>query len=111
MMNLPVLNDFIEKHHNEQFYKKGATYPANGYVADPERVAFLQTDKNMYGVPFLGPELIANDNSDNITADITNSEEGLDESVEGTPLVTSTDVKEEAPPKQTRKRTQRSGEK
>ncbi|PTY77357.1 hypothetical protein B5V89_14850 [Heyndrickxia sporothermodurans] len=52
-----VLNDFIEKYHENTLYKKGEEYPKEGFKADPKRVAFLQTDKSKYKKAFLGPEI------------------------------------------------------
>jgi hypothetical protein len=54
-----VLHDFIEKEHGNMLYKKGETYPKAGFQADPERVSLLQSNKNKYKKPFLGPELKA----------------------------------------------------
>jgi hypothetical protein len=56
-MKYPVLNDFIEKFHKNMLYKKGETYPKEGFEADPERVKYLQSEKNKYKIPFLGPEI------------------------------------------------------
>jgi hypothetical protein len=53
-MKYPVLNDFIEKFHEDKLYKKGEEYPKEGFEAEPKRVAFLQTDKNGYNKSFLG---------------------------------------------------------
>jgi len=63
-MPFEVLNDFIEKHHEDTLYKKGEKYPKNDYEAVPDRVAFLQIDKNKYGIPFLGPELNKKENTE-----------------------------------------------
>jgi hypothetical protein len=52
-----VVNEFIEKEHKDVLYKSGEVYPKEGYEAEPERVAFLQSDKNKYKRAFLGPEL------------------------------------------------------
>ena len=54
-MKYPVLNDFIEKYHKNTLYKKGEIYPKEGFDADPERVKYLQSEKNKYKIPFLGP--------------------------------------------------------
>jgi hypothetical protein len=54
-LKYPVLNDFIEKFHENVLYKKGETYPKEGFEADLERVKFLQSEKNKYKIPFLGP--------------------------------------------------------
>lgn len=56
-MKYPVLNDFIEKYHNDALYKKGDLYPKDGFEADPERVKYLQSDKNQYKIPFLDSAL------------------------------------------------------
>ncbi|OAT73758.1 hypothetical protein [Parageobacillus thermoglucosidasius] len=60
-MKYPVLNDFIEKYHKNTLYKKGEIYPKEGFKADPERVKYLQSEKNKYKIPFLGPEIKEND--------------------------------------------------
>lgn len=52
-----VLNDFIEKEHKDLLYKAGETYPKAGFEADPKRVEYLQSNKNVYKKAFLGPEL------------------------------------------------------
>lgn len=57
MPEYKVLNDFQEKYHKNTLYKKGETYPKGPYKADPERVAFLQTDDNEYKTVFLGEEV------------------------------------------------------
>lgn len=57
MMGYKVLNDFIEKDHNHTLYKSGEEYPKEGFEADPERVAFLKTNKNKYNTTFLGKEI------------------------------------------------------
>lgn len=56
-MKYPVLNDFIEKYHNGALYKKGDLYPKEGFEADPERVKYLQSEKNSYKIPFLGHDV------------------------------------------------------
>jgi hypothetical protein len=56
-MFFPVINSFIEKEHKGITYNVGETYPKEEFQADPERVAFLQSDDNEYGIAFLGPEL------------------------------------------------------
>lgn len=48
-----VLNDFIEKNHKNEVYRKGDTYPKQGFNADSNRIAFLQEVHLSYGVPFL----------------------------------------------------------
>jgi len=55
-MKYPVLHDFIEKFHKGILYKKGEEYPKEGFQADPERVKYLQSDKNPYKKAFLGKE-------------------------------------------------------
>jgi hypothetical protein len=56
-MIFPVINSFIEKEHKGITYNVGETYPKEEFQADPERVAFLQSDDNEYGIAFLGPKL------------------------------------------------------
>lgn len=60
-MSYQVLNEFIEKEHKGTLYSKGETYPKSGFKADPERVAYLQSEENPYKVAFLGPEIKAED--------------------------------------------------
>lgn len=48
-----VTNEFKEVNHEGHIYKKGDVYPAEGYEADEERVKFLQTKHETYGVAFL----------------------------------------------------------
>jgi hypothetical protein len=48
-----VTNEFKEVNHEGHIYKKGDVYPAEGYTADEERVKFLQTTHETYGVAFL----------------------------------------------------------
>jgi hypothetical protein len=82
-MKYPVLNDFIEKYHKNTLYKKGEIYPKEGFKADPERVAFLQSNKNRYGVAFLGPEIKENDKEAEDTEEVVQEEvASLDEHVE-----------------------------
>jgi hypothetical protein len=52
-----VVNEFIEKNHENTIYKKGEVYPKEGFTADPERVTLLQSSNNDYKKPFLGPEI------------------------------------------------------
>lgn len=52
-MSFIVLNDFMEKYHNNTVYRKGDTYPQDGFEADSKRVEFLQEVHPKYGVPFL----------------------------------------------------------
>jgi hypothetical protein len=56
-MIFPVINSFIEKEHKGITYNVGETYPKEEFQAEPERVTFLQSDDNEYGMAFLGPEL------------------------------------------------------
>lgn len=56
-MKYKVINTFIEKQHKNTKYEEGKTYPKSGFKADPDRVAFLQTDKNRYKMAFLGEEI------------------------------------------------------
>lgn len=53
MGTINVINDFTETHHDNIVYRKGETYPKEGYQADEERVEFLQKVHPFYGVPFL----------------------------------------------------------
>lgn len=48
-----VLNDFVEKFHKNTVYRKGDSYPHEGFEADSTRVEFLQEVHQEYGVPFL----------------------------------------------------------
>lgn len=48
-----VLNDFIEKNHKNEVYRKGDTYPKDGFKVDSNRIAFLQEVHPSYGVHFL----------------------------------------------------------
>lgn len=48
-----VTNEFKEVNHEGHVYKKGDVYPAEGFEADEERVKFLQTKHETYGVAFL----------------------------------------------------------
>ena len=48
-----VTNEFKEVKHEGHIYKKGDVYPAEGYTADEERVKFLQSKHEEYGVSFL----------------------------------------------------------
>lgn len=57
MKKYNVLETFIEKEHENTEYKKGKTYPAEGFEADPKRVEFLQATHEEYGVAFLGEEI------------------------------------------------------
>lgn len=52
-----VLVTFKEKGHNGHVYEKGDTYPIAKFTADPERVSFLQSNKNDYEKAFLGKEV------------------------------------------------------
>ncbi|NEY20505.1 hypothetical protein G4D61_11115 [Bacillus ginsengihumi] len=56
-MGYKVLNDFIEKEHNNTLYKEGEEYPKQGFEADPDRVAYLQKKRNKYKIAFLGEEV------------------------------------------------------
>jgi hypothetical protein len=53
-MSYPVLYDFIEKNHENTFYKQGEQYPKDGFKEEPKRVAFLQKKHYKYRVAFLG---------------------------------------------------------
>ncbi|MGN4782505.1 hypothetical protein [Bacillus cereus group sp. MYBK217-2] len=53
----PVLNDFIEKEHNDITYKKGEQYPKEGFKSNAKRVKYLQSTENPYQIAFLGPKL------------------------------------------------------
>jgi hypothetical protein len=55
----PVINEFIDLEHDKVLYKKGETYPKEGFEVDPKRVKFLQSDKNKYKRAFLGPKIEA----------------------------------------------------
>jgi hypothetical protein len=52
-----VVNDFVEKEHENVLYRTGDVYPKEGYAAGPERVAFLQTKTNRYKKVFLGHKI------------------------------------------------------
>jgi hypothetical protein len=58
-----VLNDFVEKYHNNTLYREGDDYPKDGFKSDSSRVKFLQEAHPTYGVPFLDkpiePEKVA----------------------------------------------------
>jgi hypothetical protein len=64
-MSYPVLNSFIEKEHKGVTYNVGESYPKEEFQADPERISFLQSDDNEYGMAFLGPELEVGDKTEN----------------------------------------------
>lgn len=53
----PVLNDFIEKEHDDITYKKGEQYPKAGFKSSVKRVKYLQSTENPYQIAFLGPKL------------------------------------------------------
>lgn len=63
-MKYQVINSFIERLHKSILYKEGDIYPKAGFSADPERVAFLQSDKNKYKKAFLGPALEEKDDEE-----------------------------------------------
>ena len=48
-----VTHEFKEVKHDGHIYKVGDVYPAEGFEADAERVAFLQKQHEQYGVSFL----------------------------------------------------------
>ncbi|MCM3219656.1 hypothetical protein M3644_07535 [Bacillus cereus] len=52
-----VLNDFIEKEHDDTTYKKGEQYPKAGFKSNDKRVKYLQSIENPYQIAFLGPKL------------------------------------------------------
>ncbi|MEJ9124566.1 hypothetical protein P4I92_12705 [Bacillus cereus] len=52
-----VLNDFIEKEHDDITYKKGEQYPKVGFKSNAKRVKYLQSTENPYQIAFLGPKL------------------------------------------------------
>ncbi|CAM4400680.1 hypothetical protein BAMA_12585 [Bacillus manliponensis] len=52
-MAYKVLNDFIEKEHDNTFYKKGDMYPKEGFKEIARRVKFLQSIHSEYNVAFL----------------------------------------------------------
>lgn len=52
-MAYKVLNDFIEKEHDNTFYKKGDMYPKEGFKEIARRVKFLQSIHPEYQVAFL----------------------------------------------------------
>ncbi|CAM4392369.1 hypothetical protein BAMA_15440 [Bacillus manliponensis] len=52
-MAYKVLNDFIEKEHDNKFYRKGETYPKEGFKMVAKRVSFLQSIHPEYNVAFL----------------------------------------------------------
>jgi hypothetical protein len=92
-MKYPVLNDFIEKYHKNTLYKKGEEYPKEGFEADPERVAFLQSNKNRYGVAFLGPEIKETEEIEEVVQEEVAS---LDEHIEESSDEAETDEAETA---------------
>ncbi|TLS37743.1 hypothetical protein [Pseudalkalibacillus caeni] len=74
-MAYKVVNRFVETQHNSELYEAGDTYPKEGYKADPERVAFLQTSNNKYSRVFLGEEV---DQQDDESPENKGSEEEID---------------------------------
>lgn len=56
-MKYEVLNDFIEKEHENTLYKKTGTYPAEGFKTTATRVKYLQGTNNPYKKAFLGKEI------------------------------------------------------
>lgn len=56
-MGYQVINEFIEKEHENALYKQGDVYPKKGFEEDPDRVAFLQSSNSKYKKAFLGPDL------------------------------------------------------
>lgn len=56
-MSYQVLNDFVEKEHDNITYNKDEVYPKAGFKADPARVAYLQSDGNKYRKAFLGSKI------------------------------------------------------
>lgn len=58
-MPYKVVNDFYEKEHKNELYKKDGIYPKKGFKADPDRVKYLQSDDNEYKTVFLGEEVKA----------------------------------------------------
>jgi hypothetical protein len=56
-MPYPVINTFEDLEQNKQLYKKGETYPKEGYEVDSKRVKLLQSTENKYKKAFLGPEI------------------------------------------------------
>jgi hypothetical protein len=66
-----VINEFIEKEHENVLYKQGEVYPKEGFEADLDRVAFLQKSDNKYKKAFLGLELesVENDESKKVKQD------------------------------------------
>jgi hypothetical protein len=65
-----VINEFIEKEHENVLYKQGEVYPKDGFQADPERVSFLQTSNNRYKKAFLGHELIEEEDTDGKVSEV-----------------------------------------
>ncbi|MBH0159119.1 hypothetical protein IHV10_22370 [Fictibacillus sp. 5RED26] len=79
-MNYKVLNTFVEVEHDNTLYEKGDVYPKENFKADPDRVSFLQSDKNRYNQSFLGKE-IKPKNSDASTPETQEPDTGdVDES-------------------------------
>lgn len=53
MQTATVVTEFKELHHEGHIYKVGDTYPAEGFEADKERVAFLSEKHPKYGAIYL----------------------------------------------------------
>jgi len=53
MIKAKVINKFQEKEHDNHTYKPGDVYPAEGYEATEERVAFLAEQHPEYKKKFL----------------------------------------------------------
>nr|BDD47238.1 hypothetical protein 11 [Bacillaceae bacterium] len=52
-MSYKVTNDFVDITHKNTLYKKGDTYPKNGFKVNKDRVAFLMQKHNKYKVAFI----------------------------------------------------------
>jgi hypothetical protein len=98
-MSYPVINSFIEKEHKGVTYNIGESYPKEEFQADPERVAFLQSDDNDYGIAFLGPEIKSKENTRNETPE--NESEGSNDLESGKGAETVKEAKKGNPKKNT----------
>lgn len=69
-----VLNDFIEKNHENHLYKTGDTYPADGFKLVKRRANELTKVHKKYGIIFL-KEVEQND-ATTATSPVEESTEG-----------------------------------
>lgn len=52
-MSYKVINDFVDKTHDNTLYKQGDIYPKQGFKVNKDRVAFLMEKHEKYKVAFL----------------------------------------------------------